>query len=166
MIAKNRDREVCWNPGQAEKWAGYLCKKSTGTLIQVEMPSRFQQKFENDYRKFFGEQNYLPSTINRDSNYFIQENKRGREYRVYFTYSEKDFSYYEANLILPEEIQTRIGWNNKKLKRRRINSIPFVNQMFKLGFHLGQYNYEKDFERIKGRISKEMLSSFDDGFRM
>ena len=166
MIAKNRDRKADWNPGQAEKWAGYLCKKSACALIQIELPSRFQLKFENDYREFFGVQNNFPSAISRDSNYFIQENKRGREYRIYFTYGEKDFSYYEKILTLPKRIQTRTGLNKNKTKRRRINSIAFVNQMFKLGFRLGEYNYEKDFERIKSRISKEMLSSFEDGFRM
>ena len=165
---KSRGKVLNWEPGQAERWAGYLCKKSSRAFIEVEMPFRFKEDFENDYKTLAGEEAYLllPQASNSGSNYLIQENKRGREYRVYFNHGGEAIAHYKQFLTLPSGIETTIGRDKTDVKSRRISYINFAMRMFELGFRVGKYDLKKDFERIKSRISKESLSSFDEGFNM
>ncbi len=168
VTRKSTAKEARWEPGQAERWAGYLCKKSSETSIQTEIPKRFQPDFESDYKKLAGEEAYSLLSAERRSGkyYFLQENKQGREYRVYFNHGFKENSYYEGFLLLPEVFKIRTGRNKKNIKSRRINYVNFVVKMFELGFYLGKYDCSRDFERIKSRISAEFSSSFDEGLNL
>ncbi len=96
--------------------------------LEAEVPTRFQERFEETYEKEKGVRP-LPG-IKR--HYQTQENRFGRELRIYFNASP-----YVANELRALGFHVEEGRPYNKQYQYRINSTALFDKLIKLGFHLG-----------------------------
>jgi hypothetical protein len=98
-------------------------------LIEVELPTRMRRGFEEFYRNSTGQQ-VLPG-----DHYKIQDNKRGREFRVYVAADEAVVDELRRSYTVKAH---RRSWNRSY--PHRIDSVALVEDLIRQGFRIGPNN--------------------------
>ena len=132
---------------------GYLAAPQRHTRIDVELPERSREGFENRYEQITGER-----PIQDGRFYYVwsdDANKWGVEMRLYFI---------ENQNIPPCLINMRRSStyyrDEYKQYNARINNNEFIWQLIEYGFGLGD---SQDLNLIRSRVPSQYISDFNRG---
>lgn len=134
--------------------AGYFANPIRNTRIEIEAKKSVIDNYNETYEKLTGES--IP--IRPDYVVILSNNadKWGMEMRLYFFCANTKSVPQLVNDQMT--VNGRPGYENWN---KRLNSIEIINNLFALGFRIGQPQND---ELIKNRIPEEFLSDFQRGY--
>ena len=132
---------------------GYLASPQRRTRIDIELPERKRQDFEQKYKQLTGN---IPHPDNKS--YYVwpdTANKWGIEMRLYFI----------ENNNIPDPLRAlRVSSTYYKEEylqyNARINNNDFIWGLIKYGFRLG---YPQDLNSIRSKVPSKYITDFNRG---